>query len=97
MNIAQNLSALMKTRNLSNSRLAREIGVHPSTVANWLQGKIVNPEKLEALCKYFDCSLDYLSGNEKLPADSEQFEESYEVGGAQGKVATDRCMGATTS
>lgn len=70
MNIAQNLRKLMKEHNLSSSRLAREIHVHTSTVSNWLDGKDVKAENLEALCKYFRCTLDYLAGTtEKAPAD----------------------------
>lgn len=65
MNIAQNLRKLMESRNLSSSRLAREIHVHTSTVSNWLDGKDVKAENLEALCKYFECTLDYLAGTTK--------------------------------
>jgi transcriptional regulator with XRE-family HTH domain len=63
MNIAQNLKHLMEERGLSNSRLAREIHVHTSTVSNWLDGKEVKSENLTTLCKYFGCSLDYLTGS----------------------------------
>ena len=62
MNIAQTLRKLMDERKLSNSKLAREIGVHTSTVSNWLDGKEVKAENLTALCTYFGCSLDYLAG-----------------------------------
>lgn len=62
MNIAQPLRKLMDDRKLSNSKLAREIGVHTSTVSNWLDGKEVKAENLAALCSYFECSLDYLAG-----------------------------------
>ena len=62
MNIAQPLRKLMDDRKLSNSKLAREIGVHTSTVSNWLDGKEVKAENLSALCSYFECSLDYLAG-----------------------------------
>lgn len=62
MNIAQSLKALMSERKLSNSKLAREIHVHTSTVGNWLDGKDVKAENLETLCEYFGCSLDYLVG-----------------------------------
>ena len=62
MNIAQNLRKLMDERGISNSKLAREIHVHTSTVSNWLDGKDVKAENLEILCEYFGCSLDYLAG-----------------------------------
>lgn len=74
MNIAQNLKLLMEKRGLSNSRLAREIHVHTSTVSNWLDGKEVKAENLTALCEYFGCSLDYLAGSttatKKAPAET---------------------------
>lgn len=65
MNIAQSLKKLMDERSLSNSKLAREIHVHTSTVGNWLDGKDVKAENLETLCAYFGCSLDYLAGTEE--------------------------------
>lgn len=61
MNIAQNLRKLMESQKLSNSKLARELGVHTSSVSRWLDGKDVNTENLELLCNYFNCSLDYLA------------------------------------
>lgn len=76
MNIAQPLRKLMDERNLSNSKLAREVGVHTSTVSNWLDGKEVKAENLAALCAYFNCSLDYLAGKmeetKKAPTDGER-------------------------
>lgn len=51
----------MESQKLSNSKLARELGVHTSSVSRWLEGKDVSTENLELLCKYFNCSLDYLA------------------------------------
>ena len=78
MNIAQNLKKLMDNRGLSNSRLAREIHVHTSTISNWLEGKEVKAENLTALCEYFGCSLDYLAGTttEKAPTQEGEREVS---------------------
>lgn len=71
MNIAQRLQELLCLKGISRSRLAREIGVHTSTVSNWLDGKEVKAENLSSLCAYFGCSLDYLAGQisaqEKAP------------------------------
>lgn len=77
MNIAQRLQELLESRGISRSRLAREIGVHTSTVSNWLDGREVKAENLTALCSYFGCTLDYLagqiSGQEKaLPPEGER-------------------------
>lgn len=62
MNIAQRLQELIDSSGISRSRLAREIGVHTSTVSNWLDGKEVKAENLSTLCSYFGCTLDYLAG-----------------------------------
>lgn len=72
MNIAPKLQELLDSSGISRSRLAREIGVHTSTVSNWLDGKTVKSENLTTLCTYFNCSLDYLTGareeTQKAPA-----------------------------
>lgn len=80
MNIAQGLKELLESKNMSRSKLAREIGVHTSTVSNWLAGKDVKAENLSVLCEYFDCSLDFLAGNikEKPPANQADHERSNE-------------------
>lgn len=74
MNIAQSLQRLLTSSGISRSKLAREIGVHTSTVSNWLDGKEVKAENLSALCAYFGCSLDYLAGQtvqaEKAPSEN---------------------------
>lgn len=81
MNIAQSLKALMSERKLSNSKLAREIHVHTSTVGNWLDGKDVKAENLETLCEYFGCSLDYLvgaDGGKKAPTQEGEREITFD-------------------
>ncbi|WP_081032322.1 helix-turn-helix domain-containing protein [Flavonifractor plautii] len=77
MNIAQNLKKLMDNRGLSNSRLAREIHVHTSTISNWLEGKEVKAENLTALCEYFGCSLDYLAGTTTEKAPTQEGERDF--------------------
>ena len=77
MNIAQNLRKLMESQKLSNSKLARELGVHTSSVSRWLDGKDVNTENLELLCNYFNCSLDYLADStdtKKAPTQEDERE-----------------------
>jgi transcriptional regulator with XRE-family HTH domain len=64
MDIAQKLSELMSSRQMSRGALARALGVHTSTVTNWLSGKAVKSEKLPAICDVFGCSIDYLLGTE---------------------------------
>lgn len=64
MDIAQKLSELMASRQMSRGALARALGVHTSTVTNWLSGKAVKSETLPAICDVFGCSIDYLLGSE---------------------------------
>lgn len=61
MNIAEPLKRVMEEKGISRSRLAREIGVHTSTVSNWLEGKDVKLENLATLCAYFERSMDYFA------------------------------------
>lgn len=80
MNIAQRLQELLEKTNTSRSKLARDLGVHTSTVSNWLDGKDVKAENLATLCEHFDCSISYLTSasdnvKEKAPT---QKDERYE-------------------
>ena len=64
---------MMDEKKVSRSRLGREIGVHTSTVSNWLDGKDVKLENLATLCSYFDCTMDYFVGDELMnPVPPEQ-------------------------
>ena len=73
MNIAETLKKMMDEKKVSRSRLGREIGVHTSTVSNWLDGKDVKLENLATLCSYFDCTMDYFVGDELMnPVPPEQ-------------------------
>lgn len=47
MNFAQQLSKLMDSRALTNYQLAKDLDIHPTTVANWLAGK--TPRKRPSL------------------------------------------------
>ena len=62
MNIAQRLKELMNKNKLSNSKLAKEIGVHTTSVSRWLDGKPITGDNLSKVCAYFSVSVDYLIG-----------------------------------
>ena len=64
MNIAQSLLVLSGETHTSRSKLAREIGVHTTTVTNWLDGRKIDSKNLLAVANYFGVSVDYLTGNE---------------------------------
>ena len=68
MNFAQQLSKLMDSRALTNYQLAKDLDIHPTTVANWLAGKTPRKKTLAILSDYFGVSVDYLLGNEEAPA-----------------------------
>ena len=62
MSFAQRLSELMASRTLTNYQLAKDLDIHPTTVANWLAGKAPRKKTLALLAEYFGVSTDYLLG-----------------------------------
>lgn len=67
MNFAQQLSKLMDSRALTNYQLAKDLDIHPTTVANWLAGKTPRKKTLAILSDYFGVSVDYLWEMKRLP------------------------------
>ena len=65
MSFAQRLSELMASRTLTNYQLAKDLDIHPTTVAIWLAGKAPRKKTLALLAEYFGVSTDYLLGNEQ--------------------------------
>lgn len=63
MNISRKLSSLMKERGETNYRLAKEIGVSQSTIANWLVGTEPTGLALKAVANHFGCEIDDLAGD----------------------------------
>lgn len=61
MSLAENLSRLQEEKGESNYRLAKEIGVHQTTVANW-KNKVCfpHPKQLEKVAMHFGCTVDEL-------------------------------------
>lgn len=60
----RNLSLQRKNKNLTQSYLSKELGVHESTISNWENGlREPNLNMLIILSKYFDVSIDYLLNN----------------------------------
>lgn len=62
MPIAENLCRLQKERGESNYRLAKELGCHATSVANWKAGK-TNPSKLvkTAIANHYGITIDELT------------------------------------
>lgn len=62
MNISNRLQELLEKTSTSRTKLARALGVHTSTVSNWLDGKEPKLENLADIARYFGVSTDYLTG-----------------------------------
>lgn len=56
-----NLTRLQAERGETNYRLAKVLGVHQSSIANWKSGTIrPHPKHLVALAEHFGCTVDDL-------------------------------------
>lgn len=60
MNFSQNLKLFMDRENLTAYKLSKELGVHQTTIRNWLDGKMPNATYLSALADYFKTTVDDL-------------------------------------
>lgn len=76
MQFPQVLKSLMNSRGLSNYQLAKELDIHPTTVANWLDGKLPRKKTQLELATYFNVSVDYLMGDEQEKPAQAQAENS---------------------
>lgn len=57
------LKELREERKLSQNDLARELKISTACISRWEKGlRVPNIESIMLLCKYFDCSADYLIG-----------------------------------
>ncbi len=64
---SERIKKLRSNKNLSLDKLASELGINKSRVAMWENnGTVPRDDILIKLSKYFDVSIDYLLGNEKM-------------------------------
>lgn len=57
------LCLLRESRGLTQREVAKSLGIHPRTYSNYESGSRRIPvDYLIFLARYFDCSMDYLSG-----------------------------------
>lgn len=56
----KNLERLQKERGESNYRLAKELGVHQTSIANWKSGMTPHPKHMKLLAEHFGVTLDEL-------------------------------------
>ena len=62
MGFSQRLHELKDARHLSNYKLAKDLGCHQTTVANWLNGRVPHRIALQQIADYFDVSVEWLTG-----------------------------------
>lgn len=68
MTFAQRLAELLKNGNMTAYRLSKTLGVHQTTVKNWLDGNSKpRTEYMEKIAEHFGVSIDYLMGNSNDP------------------------------
>lgn len=68
MTFAQRLAELLKNGNMTAYRLSKTLGVHQTTVKNWLDGNSKpRTEYIEKIAEHFGVSIDYLMGNSNDP------------------------------
>lgn len=56
MNFSETLQKMMETKGVTKYRLAKDLGVSQSSVANWLNGSSPHPFMLDKIAAYFGCS-----------------------------------------
>lgn len=56
MNFSETLKRLMEQNGISKYRLAKDLGVSQSSVANWINGSIPHEFILDKIASYFGCS-----------------------------------------
>lgn len=60
MGYSDNLCKLMNEKGISSYKLAKDIGVHVSTISNWKDGRAPKVEHLKLVADYFGVTLDEL-------------------------------------
>ena len=61
MSFSKNLSRLQQEHGESNYRLAKELGVHQTSVANWKsEACFPHPRQLAKIADHFGCTVDDL-------------------------------------
>ncbi len=60
MSFSNNLSRLQIERGETNYKIAKEIGVHQSSIANWKAGIMPHPRHIKLVADYFGVTVDDL-------------------------------------
>ena len=60
---AERLKELREERNLSQNDLSKEINISVACISRWENNlRVPNIDSIVVLCKYFECSADYIIG-----------------------------------
>lgn len=70
MSFAERLESLLKERQITAYKLAKEIGVAQTQVSSWKRGNLPSFENVVTLSAYFQVSIDYLMTGEQASADN---------------------------
>lgn len=65
---AKNLSRLQADRKETNYRLAKEIGVHQTSIQNWKNGTIPHPKHIQLVAEHFGVTVDDLLADDDTKA-----------------------------
>ena len=60
MSFSENLAKIQAEHGETNYRLAKSIGVHQSSVANWHSGVLPHPKHIKLLADHFGVTVDEL-------------------------------------
>jgi len=58
--LSKNLARLQAERGETNYKLAKEIGVHQTTIQNWKSGTTPHPKHIQLLASHYGCTTDEL-------------------------------------
>lgn len=65
MLFAENLARLQAERKETNYRLAKEIGVHQTSIQNWKDGTKPHPRHVKLVADHYGVSVEYMLGIKK--------------------------------
>jgi len=67
MSFGESLTAIMIDKNVTTQMLAKHLGVAPESVNRWKNNsRDIRLSNLVAVCRYFDCGVDYLVGRSEI-------------------------------
>lgn len=69
MGLAENLNMLQKKNCETNYRLAKELGVHQTSIANWKSGIKPHPRHLKAVADHYGVTPEELLGEKEVGLD----------------------------